>query len=138
MPWRPWQHHPDAVMVSPHTWSLPHGAVAEVFHIFSLNTKMSSPKELLQVTGDESEKELKEEIADEVDEKPKAEQLKGEDEEYTDQKVESEEEESDEEESDEEESEEEESEEEVLETTPQMSDASVIKYSVKTTPYLQR
>lgn len=26
----------------------------------------------------------------------------------------------------------------VIETTPEMEDASVIKYSVKTTPYLQR
>lgn len=26
----------------------------------------------------------------------------------------------------------------VMETTPQMKDASVVKYSVKTTPYLQR
>lgn len=31
-----------------------------------------------------------------------------------------------------------ESDDEVIETTPQMEDASMIKYSVKTTPYLQR
>lgn len=29
-------------------------------------------------------------------------------------------------------------EDDVMETTPQMEDASVVKYSVKTTPYLQR
>lgn len=28
--------------------------------------------------------------------------------------------------------------EDVMETTPEMEDASVVKYSVKTTPYLQR
>lgn len=28
--------------------------------------------------------------------------------------------------------------EDVMETTPQMEDSSVVKYSVKTTPYLQR
>ena len=83
---------------------------------------MLSPTELLLMTCDESEKELKTEMFEDVGMKPLAEQVKDEAEECADQKVDDDD----------------ESDEDVLETTPQMSDASVIKYSVKTTPYLQR
>lgn len=75
---------------------------------------------------DESEEdELKKEMPEDVSEQPKVEEVKEGEEESDDQKVET----SDEEvESDDE---------GVTKTTPQMEDASVIKYSVKTTPYLQ-
>ena len=58
------------------------------------------------------EEEVKKETCEDVSEQPKVEQV------------------TDEEESDDDEA--------VMETTPQMEGASVIKYSVKTTPYLQR
>ncbi|XP_047462260.1 cytoskeleton-associated protein 2 [Mugil cephalus] len=67
--------------------------------------------------------ELNNEVPEEVVEEPKTEEVKDEAEWGDDQKVEPEEEESDDE--------------CVMETTPQIKDASVIKYSVKTTPYLQ-
>lgn len=71
--------------------------------------------------------ELKNEIPEEVGEEPKTEKVKDEAEECDDQKVKAED------------DEEVESDDDcVMETTPQVKDASVIKYSVKTTPYLQR
>ncbi|XP_059208315.1 cytoskeleton-associated protein 2 [Centropristis striata] len=74
---------------------------------------------------DECEEEVKEEVPEDVSEQLKLEQVKDEEEKKGngDQKVETDEEESDDE--------------DVMETTPQRDDASVIKYSVKTTPYLQ-
>ncbi|KAM4545664.1 cytoskeleton-associated protein 2 [Odontesthes bonariensis] len=63
--------------------------------------------------------ELKNEVLEDICQQPKVEQVKDE-EESNDQKVEDVE-----------------SDEDVMETTPQLNDASVIKYSVKTTPYLQ-
>lgn len=71
------------------------------------------------------EEELKKEMPDDVGKQQKVEQVKDGAEESDDQKVETDEEvESDEV--------------CVMETTPPMEDASVIKYSVRTTPYLQR
>ncbi|XP_070773909.1 cytoskeleton-associated protein 2 [Enoplosus armatus] len=68
-----------------------------------------------------TKEELKNEMPEHVSEQPKDEQVKDEDEEEEsdDQEVESD------------------GDEDVMETTPQMKDASVVKYSVKTTPYLQ-
>ncbi|XP_040906742.1 cytoskeleton-associated protein 2 [Toxotes jaculatrix] len=61
-------------------------------------------------------------------EQPKVEQVKNEAEESDEHKVETD---------DDEEVESDDDDEDVVETTPQMEDASVVKYSVKTTPYLQ-
>lgn len=98
------------------------------------------PLELSQVTDvcndvelmdgkpkDECEKEeLKNKMSEDVSEKPKVEQVKDEVEENDDQGVETDDEDV-------------ESDDEcVMETTPEMEDASVVKYSVKTTPFLQR
>ncbi len=71
--------------------------------------------------------ELKNEMPGHVSEQPKVEQVKDEVEESDDHEVDTdvEEVESDDDEGG-------------METTPQMEDASVVKYSVKTTPYLQR
>uniref|UniRef100_A0A671VNX6 Si:ch211-266i6.3 n=1 Tax=Sparus aurata TaxID=8175 RepID=A0A671VNX6_SPAAU len=97
------------------------------------------PLELSQVTDvcndvelmdgkpkDECEKEeLKNKMSEDVSEKPKVEQVKDEVEENDDQGVETDDEDV-------------ESDDEcVMETTPEMEDASVVKYSVKTTPFLQ-
>lgn len=70
--------------------------------------------------------ELKNEMPEHVNEQPKVEQVKDGVEESDDQEVETD---AEEVESDDEGG---------METTPQMEDASVVKYSVKTTPYLQR
>ncbi|XP_078121365.1 cytoskeleton-associated protein 2 isoform X2 [Sander vitreus] len=69
--------------------------------------------------------ERKEEMHEEEGEQPKVEQVKDGVEESSDQKVEADEVESDDDDGG------------AMETVPQVEDASVIKYSVKTTPYLQ-
>ncbi|XP_033502456.2 cytoskeleton-associated protein 2 [Epinephelus lanceolatus] len=74
------------------------------------------------------EEELKKEVPEDVSEQPKVEQVKDEKEESVDD-VETDDDDDDEVESDDDEG--------VMKTTPQMENASVIKYSVKTTPYLQ-
>lgn len=77
---------------------------------------------------DECEKvELKKEIPEDVSE-PKDEQMRG-GAESDEQKVET---------GDDDDEVESDDDEDVMETTPQMEDSSVVKYSVKTTPYLQR
>ncbi|XP_076606886.1 uncharacterized protein LOC143332920 [Chaetodon auriga] len=74
---------------------------------------------------DECKKEeLKDEMPEDVSEQPKVEQVKDEVEESNDQEVEME-------------NKEVESDDECVETTPHREDASVVKYNVKTTPYLQ-
>ncbi|XP_067463496.1 cytoskeleton-associated protein 2 [Thunnus thynnus] len=78
---------------------------------------------------DEGEKvELKNEIPEDVSEQPKDEQVRDGAAESAEQKVKTD---------DVEEVESDDDDEDVMETTPQMEDASVVKYSVKTTPYLQ-
>ncbi len=82
----------------------------------NMEVEESTPK-------DESKmKELKNEILEAVCEQQTAEQVKDEEEE-SDQEVETDD---------------EEVEDKGMETTPEISEASVVKYSVKTTPYLQR
>ncbi|KAG8008209.1 Cytoskeleton-associated protein 2 [Nibea albiflora] len=107
----------------------------------AMSTPSTCQDELLQVTDvcsaaevkqsdpeDECrEEELKNEMPEEVGEQPKVEQVKDEGEES----------ESETEDDDDEEEEEVDSDDCVMETTPQMEEASVVKYSVKTTPYLQ-
>lgn len=80
---------------------------------------------------DECEKEeLKNKMSEDVSERPKVEQVKDEVQENADQGEEMDDDDDDEAvESDDE---------CVMETTPEMEDASVVKYSVKTTPFLQR
>lgn len=72
--------------------------------------------------------ELKNETPEDVSEQPKVEQVKDEGEESESET-----------EGDEDDDEEEvDSDDCVMETTPQREEASVVKYSIKTTPYLQR
>lgn len=80
------------------------------------------PLELSQVTDEYKQEELKNEMPEHVNE-----QVKDQVEESDEQEVETDVEEVESDDDD-----------EGMETTPQMEDASVVKYSVKTTPYLQR
>lgn len=80
------------------------------------------PLELSQVTDEYKQEELKNEMPEHVNEQVK-DQVEESDVETDVEEVESDDDDDDE---------------EGMETTPQIEDASVVKYSVKTTPYLQR